>query len=816
MASMPRNNREAERPGDGTMREDNSNWIQSRGRRVRGWLATLGVALCASGSAMAQVGRSVTPDAGAILFDGASHVLLPHFEGYSLRPDRQGIRVDWIDARIEILELGASTTLEIQLSNPGHQAAEAVMLLPVPAEAAVSNFAFSGTEAKPGSRPGAKLLPKEEARRTYDEIVRRVKDPALLEFVGSNWLRSSVFPVPAGGTQTLRLTYEHLLEVDGPRRDYFLARSESLGKRVPCRLEVSLRSKQPISMAYSPTHDLETLVREPNHLAMRVRASAQLTPGPFRLSYLVAESEVSASLIASPDANGKSGYFLLMAGLPSLNEAEVSPVKREVTLVIDRSGSMAGEKMDQVRAAALQVIEGLEDGEAFNIIDYSSRVSMFAPRGVVKDREAVLAAREYLAALRPLGGTNVHGALEAALAQELHEGNLGLVLFLTDGLPTVGKTLEGEINSVVESSNTHQRRVFTFGVGHDVNVPLLDRVSDATRATSTYVLPGEDVELKVVQVFKRLRGPILSDIELETLDADGLVTTRATRDVLPERLPDLYQGDQLIVLGRYLGSEALRFRLSGKHLGNSRVFRFDLPVDKASSRHTFVPRLWAARRIALLVDLIRQAGAENGGLPLAGGASLFSDPRYAELAEEILELSTEFGILSEYTSFLATEGTDLAHWDNLLLSCNAELDRRAVRTRVGEGAVSQGRNFNDTKWQRALNLENGYWDENNNRVQTTAVQQISDRAFFMRDGTWVDSSLINMRKEFVPQETIQFGSPEHSVMLGVLAAEGRQGLLSLPGEILLDYSGKCVLVVNGVANAFTPEATPTSDSTNDR
>jgi Ca-activated chloride channel family protein len=266
---------------------------------------------------------------------------------------------------------------------------------------------------------------------------------------------------------------------------------------------------------------------------------------------------------------------------------------------------------------------------------------------------------------------------------------------------------------------------------------------------------------------------------------------------LPARLPDLYDGDQLVVLGRYLGREPLRFRLEGQHLGRQRTFRFDLDLSRADGRNAFVPRLWAARKIAFLVDQIRQAGAQQSGPPLALSADIFSDPRYAELAEEILRLSTEFGILSEYTSFLATEGTDLGSWDALRLSCNAELERRAVRTRFGEAAVSQGRNFNAQKLQTCLNLENRYWNEVGLSVSSDNVQQVSDRAFFLRGGKWIDSQLICAQLDLQAEETILFGSAAHGVLLASLAAEGRQGLLSLPGEILLYHSGKRVLIVNG-------------------
>jgi len=764
--------------------------------KIRMWKRGLWWAVATAG--LALVGGTQTVQTGGLdgppeLFSGVSHVLVPQARAYSLTAGRPQIQLESVRADVRLLEQTARTTLEIVISNPGGARAEAVVLLPVPEGAAVSSFLFEGE----GAEPSARLLPREEARRTYNSIVARIKDPALLEFAGINLVRSSVFPVPAHGTQRLRLSYEHLLVADGPRVDYYLPRSESLDARVPWKIDVRIQSEKAISMVYSPTHDIEFVRREAHDSRVRVKSWAEEVPGPFRLSYLRDGEGVSASLLAYPDPLSGGGYFLVMAGLPVNLPANHERMKREVTVVLDRSGSMAGEKMDQARAAALQVIEGLDEGEAFNIIDYSSRVSMFHAEPVIKNREAVLQARRYLAALRPTGGTNIHDALHEALRQNHREGYLGLVLFLTDGLPTVGRTSEREINALVGAANLHERRVFTFGVGNDVNVPLLDRLSDQTRATSSYVLPGEDVEVKVGQVFRRLYGPVLSDLELETLDEHGNVTTRVVREVLPARLPDLYEGDQLVLLGRYLAGGELRFRLKGNYLGTGRAFRFNFDISKSSTRNAFVSRLWAARKIAFLVDQIRQAGADIAGGPIAVGANIFHDPRYAELAEEILRLSTEFGIMSEYTSFLATEGTNLGEWKELITACNFELNERAVKTRFGEGAVSQGRNFNNQKAQVFLNNRNAYFDENNAQVDVATVQQISDRAFFLRGGQWIDSRLINGRAGLSPELTVNFGTPEHAAMLAGLVAEGRQGLLAMPGEILLQYQGKRVLVVNG-------------------
>ncbi len=332
-------------------------------------------------------------------------------------------------------------------------------------------------------------------------------------------------------------------------------------------------------------------------------------------------------------------------------------------------------------------------------------------------------------------------------------------------------------------------------MGNDVNVPLLDRISDATRAVGTYVLPGEDVETKVAQVFRKLSGPVLSDLALEVRDESGAITTRALRDVLPSQMPDLFEGDQLILLGQYRGEQRLSFRLTGDFRGKQRTFGFKFDLAKASTRNAFVSRLWAGRKIAYLADLIRQAGA---GVTSLAQVDIFQDPRFRELAEEILSLSTRFGILSEYTSFLATEGTRLDDWSVLAQNCRQELSKRAVKDRFGESAVNQGRNYNRRKLQSTLNIQNNFWNAESEWVSFSNVQQICDRAFFNQDGRWVDSNLIAAGVDQVPTETHAFGSEEHLHLLRELAGEGRQGLLSLEGDILLQVRGKKVLITNSI------------------
>jgi Ca-activated chloride channel family protein len=464
-------------------------------------------------------------------------------------------------------------------------------------------------------------------------------------------------------------------------------------------------------------------------------------------------------------------------------------MKREVILVLDRSGSMAGEKLEQVRAAALQVLEGLDEGEGFNLIAYNEAVEIFAPEPVLKNDESMRSARAYLGRLRVRGGTNLHDALREALRMKATPGFLPLVLFLTDGLPTVGQTSEKAIRDIAAKGNPYDRRVFAFGVGVDVNTPLLDRIAIETRATSTYVLPREDVEAKVGQVFDRLSGPVLAEPTLRATHNNTTSSLGRVRDLLPSRLPDIFASDQVIVLGQYVGKEPLAFELRGICGGHERTFRFEFDLDRATTKNVFVPRLWASRKIAILTDAVRDLGADYGVDSVVSAA----DPRMKELVDEIVRLSKEFGILTEYTAFLALEGTDL--WSNAAVFREAygNFDERARKVRSGWGSVNQSFNNNFQRGQIADNRLNKFYDSTLNVVEITTVQQVNDRAFYKRGNRWVDSALLDDANPAGPR-VVEVGSDAFRRLFERLAAENRQGVVALKGEILLRVGDENILV----------------------
>ena len=755
--------------------------------------AKCGVAILLVLAALVWAAEAAAPSAAVSSRPWASNVIVPQSRAFST--DRQpAVQITGVEVGVVILEQAATTTMDISLQNTSGSRQEAELLVPVPDGAAVRSFTFQGSS----SEPTAQVLPKDEARRTYDSIVRQIRDPALLEFAGYNLIRSSVFPIDPRGSQKVRLTYEHLLPADGTRVDYVLPRSESLDYKVPWHVTVRFQSSRPVSTVYSPSHRLETVRAARGVVSARIAENAVAEPGAFRLSYLLANEGVTASLLAYPDPRVGGGYFLMLAGLPiQPAEGGRNTIRRELTLVLDHSGSMSGEKIRQVIEAAIQILGGLAEGEAFNIIVYNDTVDRFSDRPVVRSRETLERATAFLRGVQARGGTNIHDALLEALRQRPTPGMLPVVLFLTDGLPTVGQTSEIAIRDVAIQANPHERRIFTFGVGVDVNAPLLDRLALETRGTSTYVLPKEDVEVKVGQIYKRLTGPVLANAKLQVLGADNAPAMSRVRDILPAKLPDLFEGDQLVLLGQYVGDQPLTFEVSGNYLGQDRAFRFRFTLDKATTRNAFVPRLWASRKIGFLGDAIRQLGAN--GSPQTSHVPPPSDPRVKELVDEIVRLSTEFGILTEYTAFLAREGTNLAQRDEVRQQAQRNFENRAMAQRTGNAGVAQSVNNDFQQRQKVANFANAYVNDNMERVTIGNVQQVNDRAFYQRGNRWVDSRLVEQEDKVKPQRVVEFGSDEFLVLVHRLADEGRQGSIAFAGDVLLVVDGQPVLVRNSAA-----------------
>ena len=370
----------------------------------------------------------------------------------------------------------------------------------------------------------------------------------------------------------------------------------------------------------------------------------------------------------------------------------------------------------------------------------------------------------------------------------MRKGTVPIVLFLTDGLPTIGETSEKRIRENASDANKNRRRIFTFGVGVDVNTPLLSRLADDSRATATYVLPKEKVEVKVASVFRRLIGPVLSFPQIKVVDQGGNPVPHRISDMVPHQLPDFFANDQIIVTGRYRGSEPLEFRLTGDD-GRARK-KFTFTFKPAKNRHPFVPRLWAMRKIAILTEALRDLGADSALGGLTGDNVDRNDPRVKELVDEIVRLSTEHGILTEYTAFLALDGEVFRPQEQRNSRAAFNFDEKALKLRSGVGSVTQDLNLWTQKGANNLNPTNGYVNAALEVEEVKNVAQCADMAFFKRGKEWVDASLTLVGRDAnLPVREISVDSPEFKLMVDKLVAKQRQSCLSLGNNLELVVDG---------------------------
>lgn len=570
------------------------------------------------------------------------------------------VREVGVEARIkdQVAEVQVSQTFH----NPGSFELETEYLFPLPEDGAIQNFVLmvDGREL-----PG-RLMDKEEARKIFEEIVRRKKDPALLEYMGRGLIRTRVFPIPPGADRVVTLRYTTLLGRDREVVEFaypFATQkftSKPIGKLV---LNARLESKEPIKAIYSPSHDVE--VRRPGDHEATVKYVAYDTVprSDFRLVYTLAEGALGASVLSYRPSEGEDGYFLLLAS-PDVEKPDAKPEPKCVIFVLDRSGSMSGKKIEQAREALKFVLDNLREGDTFNIVAYDDRVETFKPELQRYSKESREEARRFVENLFPGGSTNIDGALTAALDLIRDDSRPNYVLFLTDGLPTAGQTQEAAIAEDAKKANRVRARIFSFGVGYDVNARLLDRLSGGNGGTSVYVKPDEDIEAHVSRFYARLTSPVLTDIRVEFLGSD-------VNRIYPRDLPDLFEGGQLVVAGRYRDSGATKVRVSGQ-VGKDRqsfTFSADLASPGSGRRDQYVEVLWAMRRVGFLIDQIDLHGASQ------------------ELTDELVELSKRYGILTPYTAFLADERVGLhARAENLH---RAEVELRRLHEVQGQSGVAQ-------------------------------------------------------------------------------------------------------------------------------
>jgi hypothetical protein len=687
------------------------------------------------------------------------------------------LRIKSIHISTKINDQVAVTHVEQIFENDTPYTLEGIYFFPLPESVSITEFAMWDGD----KRLLGEARSRDEARRIYNEIVRARRDPALLEYAGKNLFQASIFPIAPRSDKKIELTYSQVLRSESgtvsyryplgtgwyangwfsgpPRRVPFPIpvpvpiprpryepenqvpnQSNNLAKAGRISAEVEIRSRTAIKSVYSPTHEID-VKRDGERTArvsFEVRATASIPD--FRLFYTLSDKEFGLSLLTHREP-GKDGFFMLLVSPKAeLEEKDVSA--KDVVFVLDTSGSMSEEgKMEKARAALRFGVNSLDARDRFNIVSFAGEEHLLSERMIAAEEGGKKEARAFIERMKAAGGTNINDALLAAFKQLQGGERPQMIVLITDGQPTVGVTQASKIMSNAKEANKLNARLFTFGVGYDVNTVLLDGLANENRGTVGYIEPNEDIEVKVSDFFAKINHPVLNDVKI---DWGGVQTDL----IYPRTMPDIFHGSQLVLIGRYRSS-ARRLTLTGKVNGRERRFVYDdLQFPDKHHENEFLPHLWAMRRVGHLLDQIRTNGESK------------------ELRDEIIDLGTRYGIVTPYTSYLVLEQANRVSTrmpNSAIVGGIANERARRLAGSVdelsavsGRAAVELSKEKSGLKDADKVNLEPA--------SPSSRMRQIAGKTFYLVNDVWTDS--LFKEDEKLPIVVLKFGEDEYFDLIG--------------------------------------------------
>ena len=654
----------------------------------------------------------------------------------------------------------AVTHVDQVFYNPNDWMVEGTYIFPLPVDSVVNNFVL-WVDGKPIE---GKVLDAEQARQTYLDTVQEMRDPALLEYLGRGAVQASIFPIPPQGERRIELEYSQALTAENGLIRYIYPLNTEKFSAKPLEdvsVSVLIKSKQPIRAVYSPTHKLDTVRENETQVKVGYEDNDVLPNMDFALYYSVGSSEAFHLLTyRDPGDQDPDGFFMMLLAPSTQRRSPV--INKDVLIVLDHSGSMEGDKFNMARSALRYILTHLNPDDRFYLTAFSTGVESFSselqPTGRVSD------ALNWVENLIAEGSTDINRALLETVSV-VDKERPTYMIFLTDGLPTEGETDSGKILDNMKSDAPSNLRLFAFGVGYDVDTFLLDSLTQEHHGLSTYVKEGEALDEVVSAFYSRISTPIMTDLELE-------IDKVSSYDIYPNPLPDLFEGTQVIVIGRYHDGGKANITLRGKVNGEEQSYRYSGLNFIQDSRglndlRDKLPRLWATRKIGYLLNKFRLETPDQ------------------ETIDQIIRLSIRYGIVTPYTSFLVTEDMplggeaqkDIAQetFQNLQAAPPSVSGAPAVQSAATQGAMSQA------EIPQAVPSSEGQ-----------VIQNVGARTFILKDGIWMDTAF---DPEKMTTLKVSFLSKDYFAL-----AENRP---DVAGGLAL--GNRVIIVIDGVAYEVVEE-----------
>jgi Ca-activated chloride channel family protein len=651
----------------------------------------------------------------------------------------------------------ATTHVEQVFRNDTDLTMEGTYFFPIPETASITEFAIWDGDR----RLVGEVRSREEARRIYDEIVRRQRDPGLLEYAGKDLFQASIFPIPPHSDKKLELSYSQVLKAESGTVAYRypLGSGRQMTQVGSVAGRIELESKDPVRNIYSPSHAIDVKRNGDRRSVVTFEGAKDLQD--FQLFYSLSREDFGITLLTHREP-GKDGYYLLMIS-PKDDWSEQEYSAKDIVFVLDTSGSMAeAGKMEKAQAALLYGIRTLRPQDRFNVVSFAGEERLMEPRLIAADTAGRDRGEKFVQSLRPQGGTNINEAVTTAIRQFESGNRPKMIVFLTDGLPTVGITNPDQIIGNAATARNVGVRLFTFGVGYDVNTALLDRLAAENGGVADYIEPKEDLEVKVSNFFTKVSYPVLTDLKLDMAGVDTDLN-------YPRAMPDLFRGSQITLIGRYqnpIDMEFVRLQLRGLANGAQKNYFYNnLSFPLREDANDFLPRLWATRRVGWLMEQIRTNGEQK------------------ELRDEIVDLGTRYGIVTPYTSYLALESNaNMAAAQPLNnrtgnITVNAPPRPADARATTGAGAVYMSKRQREQQDVMRVSESDA----------SDTVKKVGAKTFYLREGVWTDADFKADAK--TPETAVKFSSDEYFALLkqkpqlGSYFALGEQVVLVFDGRV---------------------------------
>lgn len=647
------------------------------------------------------------------------------------------LKLNRYHVKINVNNQLAITKITQFLTNPNNFAVGGIYIFPVPEDDSLSNFklSFNGKPVTTGE-----LLSQEESRMHYESIVREGNYTGFSEHFGTRAFLADVPKIQAYNKPRIQFEYSQIIHINNELAKYTyplsLAKSAA-GRIADLTVEMEIKSESELRDIFSPSHEVVINRKDNNHVSIHYKGKDIDPDDNFECYYSVSDDNFGITLFTHRADEDEDGYFMLLVS-PKYEVKKTDVIEKDFIFVLDHSGSMARRKIEQAKAALRYCVQNLNDGDRFNLILFNTDITSLADRlnrreewrsaergqgsavlshkliNVEDGREEALA---FIDGIEARGGTNINDAMLTALAEKPDPNRPRIIVFLTDGCPTVGVRNAAQILENVAQANRNQSRIFVFGVGLGVNFRLLNKMAADNGGSRNYVEPTEDIEIAVSSLFRKMNEPVLVNVELDF----GQIITK---ELSPAKIPDMFRAEQFTLFGRYENHGDIVLKLWGHVESEQQEFSKNVHFAKIETDNDFLPHIWAKRRIAELVDQ----------------AALYGESE--ELRNEIERISREYGVETSHTRFEHADDGSRIFINNV---------NRAYHSSMPKDQVL--RNSRDIENQKSIRVKS----------QDDNTKYLGSKVFHKRNGMWIDTKYDGQSE----LQKIEFGSKEYFDLAGL-------------------------------------------------